>query len=144
MTNVLIQDSGFVEDDFGREIIDWEETSTPEWHGFKGYGLHVPNTVSAEELQPHFKGVSLIRIDFPNFTDGRGFSIARHLRLLGYSGRLRAFGHVIADQYTMARRCGFDEVEVDQSLATRQPLEDWQSRANWRAHNYLARMQQAV
>lgn len=143
MHKVVIQDEGFVADDFTREIIDWEATFAPEWHGFKGYGLNVPNTVSAEELTPHFKAVAMIRIQFPNFADGRGFSIARHLRLLGYKGRLRAAGHIIADQYTMARRCGFDEVEIDQSLADRQPVKDWQFRAKWRAHSYQDRLRQA-
>ncbi len=141
MANVVIQDSGFVTDDFTREIEEWENTQTPEWHGFTGYGLNVPNTVCAEDLQPYFKTAAMIRINFPNFADGRGFSIARHLRLLGYQGRLRAAGHIIADQYAMARRCGFDEVEVNQSLATRQPVEDWKFRADWRAHNYQDRLQ---
>jgi phosphoadenosine phosphosulfate reductase len=31
---------------------------------------------------------------FPGFADGRGFTIAHRLRLMGYTGRLRAHGHV--------------------------------------------------
>ncbi len=50
--------------------------------------------------------IDLIRVAFPSFADGRGFTIARRLRLMGYQGRLRAAGHVIADQYAMARRVG--------------------------------------
>jgi len=85
-------------------------------------------------------GVELIRIHFPSFADGRGFSLAQQLRLNGYQGRLRAFGHVLADQYAMARRCGFDDVEIDDDLASRQPEDQWLSRANWQAHNYQARL----
>ena len=44
---------------------------------------------------------------FPALAD-RGFTLARSLRGAGYTGRLRAAGHVIADQYTMARRSGFE------------------------------------
>jgi len=143
MDRVVIKDQGFIADDFNREIIDWETTLAPEWHGYQGYGLNLPNTVSADMVVPHFNTVAMIRIIFPDFADGRGFSLARHLRLLGYTGRLRAAGHVIADQYTMVRRCGFDEVEIDQSIALRQPVEDWQSRANWRAHDYQDRLRQA-
>ena len=84
--------------------------------------------------------IALIRIDFPAHTDGRGFTIARQLRRLGYRGRLRAAGHVIADQYAMARRSGFDEVEIDAHLARRQPEDQWLARASWQDHDYGARL----
>jgi len=81
-----------------------------------------------------------IRIDFPSFADGRGFTIARQLRLMGFTGRLRACGHVLADQYAMARRAGFDEVEIDDALATRQPESQWLARADWQRHDYQSRL----
>ena len=82
----------------------------------------------------------IIRVDFPSFADGRGFTIARRLRLMGYSGRLRAKGHVIADQYAMARRAGFDEIEIDDDLAARQPEIQWLARADWAAHDYQSHL----
>ena len=84
--------------------------------------------------------LTLIRIAFPAFSDGRAFTIARRLRMLGYLGTLRACGPVIADQYAMLRRVGFDEVEIPDSIAARQPQEDWQFRADWRAHDYQSRL----
>jgi len=87
--------------------------------------------------------VTAIRVAFPNSTDGRGFTIARQLRRAGYAGRLRAQGHVLADQYAMARRCGFDEVEIDDTLAARQPEAQWRARANWKAHDYQSRLGRA-
>ncbi|WFE73588.1 DUF934 domain-containing protein [Roseinatronobacter sp. S2] len=77
-----------------------------------------------------------IRIQFPAFSDGRGFTLAARARRMGFTGRLRAQGHVIADQYAMARRSGFDEVEISDDLAARQPEAQWLARANWRAHDY--------
>ena len=47
---------------------------------------------------------------------------------------------MISDEYDMARRCGFDEVEISDDLAARQPEGEWQFRANWQANNYQARM----
>jgi len=82
----------------------------------------------------------LIRIEFPSFADGRGFTLARLLRLRGYRGALHAFGHIISDQYAMARRSGFDAVEICETLAERQPEQDWLARANWRAHDYQSRL----
>jgi uncharacterized protein (DUF934 family) len=84
--------------------------------------------------------VALIRVRFPAFSDGRGFSHARDLRSFGYAGRLRAAGHLLADQYAMARRVGFDEVEIDETLAARQPEDQWLARADWRAHDYQSRL----
>jgi uncharacterized protein (DUF934 family) len=128
----LINDTGFVAD-------DWT-------HGFCAAGaandcraLDLPSDAQPEdvELQP---SIDMIRIDFPSAADGRGFTIARALRLRGYTGRLRAKGHLIADQYAMARRSGFDEVEVTDEIAARQPADQWQFRANWQEHNYQSRL----
>lgn len=91
-------------------------------------------------LKGRLDGIALIRVDFPGFSDGRGFTIARRLRLMGYTGVLRARGHVIADQFAMARRAGFDEVEIDDALAARQPEAHWLARANWQAHDYQSRL----
>lgn len=94
-----------------------------------------PKTVIAQLPE-----LDMIRVDFPSSADGRGFSIARQLRLHGYKGRLRARGHLLADQYAMARRAGFDDVEIDEVLAARQPEDQWLFRANWKAHDYQSRL----
>lgn len=88
-------------------------------------GVDLPNNVDAAEVLPRLAGVELVSVDFPAFNDGRGFSIARRLRALGYAGRLRAAGPVIADQFTYLLECGFDEVEVPEHVALRQPAEMW-------------------
>lgn len=93
-----------------------------------------------QEIAGLLAGRALIRITFPGFAGGRGFTLARRLRLMGYRGRLRAAGHVLADQYAMVRRCGFDEVEIDAALAARQPEDQWLRRANWLAHDYRSRL----
>lgn len=86
------------------------------------------------------QGHSAICIAFGSFADGRGFTWAKRLRMAGFSGRLRAAGHVISDQYAMARRVGFDEVEISPELARRQPQEAWVFRTDWRAHDYQNRL----
>jgi len=51
----------------------------------------------------------LIAIDFPQFTDGRGYSTARLLRERHrYAGELRAVGDVLRDQLYLLAECGFD------------------------------------
>ncbi|GHD58151.1 DUF934 domain-containing protein [Jeongeupia chitinilytica] len=53
--------------------------------------------------------LSLIAVEFPAFTDGRGFSIGRLLReRYGFTGELRAFGDVFKDTLNYLTRCGFN------------------------------------
>ena len=59
------------------------------------------------------------------FSDGRGFSIGRALRDQGYKGTLRASGALIPDQFAFALDCGFDEVEIGDAQAARQPEAQW-------------------
>lgn len=102
--------------------------------------IDLANTDDPTALAPYLDDLRLLRIDFPSFADGRGFTLGRRLRMMGYKGRLRARGHVLADQYAMARRVGFDEVEISDELAARQPEADWLARANWQAHDHQSRL----
>jgi len=136
---VLITDLGFVTDDweFGFHSLDTLPEIIPV-----PFALDIQNSFSPEILSPMFADIDLIRINFPSFSDGRGFSLARQIRLLGYVGRLRAFGPLLADQYTMLRRAGFDEVEVPREIAQRQPEPDWLARSNWQINDYQTRLRQ--
>lgn len=96
------------------------------------------DTPPAELAQ--YLDLELIAIDFPSFADGRGFTLARKLRELGYTGTLRASGRLIADQYAMARRVGFDEVQVAEDIAARQPQEQWLARADWQDWDHRSRL----
>jgi uncharacterized protein (DUF934 family) len=131
---VIVTDTGF-----GRD--DWTAPVTPLAEAGAGTtALDLPNDINPADLSGRLEGVRFVRVAFPDAGDGRGFSIARQLRLMGYRGRLRAAGHVIADQYAMARRAGFDEVEISDALAARQPEAQWLFRADWQAHDYQARL----
>ena len=141
--SVIVTDAGFGSDTFRGPLLDWDVATQAGWQPPAGYGLDLPNTVTADQLRPYFDA-ALMRISFPSFADGRGFTIARQLRLLGYGGQLRASGYVLADQYAMARRCGFDAVEIDDALAQRQPQDQWLARADWQAHDYQARLRGAA
>jgi len=96
--------------------------------------VDLPNDADPRALAGRFDAIRLIRIPFPKADDGRGFSLARRLRDLGYRGRLRAQGHVISDQFRYALDCGFDEVEIDDGHAQRQPEAHWRSDAGRRSY----------
>lgn len=102
--------------------------------------VDVAHTDAPEALMPYLADLTLIRVHTPAFNDGRAFTIARRLRALGYKGILRACGPMIVDQYPMARRVGFDQVEIPDALAARQPEAQWIARSDWQAHDYQARL----
>ncbi|MBO9519373.1 MAG: DUF934 domain-containing protein [Porphyrobacter sp.] len=59
-------------------------------------------------LAPVLDRTKLVEVDFPKFRDGRGFSSARVLREMGYTGEIKATGDVLVDLVFFMRRCGFD------------------------------------
>lgn len=133
--SVIVTDNGFSADDFDCGFVSRDEVAANDCD----YGIDLPSDTAPEALAG-LNNAAMIRIDFPSSADGRGFTLASMLRKAGYKGRLRAKGHVLSDQYAMARRAGFDEVEIDDALAARQPEEQWLFRADWHLHNYQARL----
>ena len=72
-------------------------------------GVWLPSDARPEALADAINHLTVIAVDFPKFTDGRGYSIAYNLRSrLGYEGELRAIGDVLRDQLFYMQRIGFD------------------------------------
>lgn len=132
--SVIVTDSGFNGEDWNAPIVALADLAD-----HKG-AVDLAHTDDPAALAGQLDELHLIRVAFPAFNDGRAFTIARRLRMMGYTGRLRAIGPVISDQYAMARRVGFDEVEIPEDLALRQPAEQWAFRADWKAHDYQAKL----
>ena len=85
--------------------------------------------------------LALIAIDFPAFTDGRGYSTATLLReRYGYIGELRAVGDVQRDQIFLMSRAGFttyalrNDQSVEKSLAA---FNDFSSYYQHAAHRFV-------
>ena len=91
----------------------WSGQDLPE----EGLAVEFPNDRDPADLAPWLERLALVRVAFPAMGDGRGFSIARQLRAMGYAGRLRAAGPLVADQFRVGRRVGFDEVELPDAVA---------------------------
>ncbi len=71
-------------------------------------GVHLRSDQTADQLGEDAHLLALISIDFPKFTDGRGYTTARLLRqTYGYQGELQASGDVLIDQLFYMKRCGF-------------------------------------
>ena len=144
---VIIKDGSFVEDVFqadGGGFVELDQLSLSS-HAFDSAltGIDVPNDTDPQALVGMIGSVAAIRIDFPGFSDGRGYSIARRLRQMGFNGLLRAHGHIIADQYPLALRAGFDEVEIPAELAGRQPQSQWKDAFTRISDTYQERLMRA-
>lgn len=94
-------------------------------------GIWLAGDEEPAPLAPWLAVLKLVAVDFPKFTDGRGYSIAFLLRSrLGYRGELRAIGDVLADQLFYMRRVGFDafavraDKDIHHALATLKPFSD--------------------
>lgn len=129
----LIKQGQIVEDSWQLAEPDDEAPSTfhilslQQWQALSDKSGRAVILQPGEEPAPLLEAldqIPLVAINFPVFTDGRGFSYARELRERGFSGELRACGHFIRDQLTYLQRCGFDafqmadEASLEEALAS--------------------------
>lgn len=81
--------------------------------GRANLGVWLTSDASAESVKEVLDQFAVIAVDFPKFSDGRGYSIAYQLRVYhGYRGELRAIGDVLRDQLFYMQRVGFDAFAV--------------------------------
>lgn len=132
--SVLVTDAGFQPFNAGPEPVPFVDREHHEG------SIVLASHDDPAELAFMLTALRMIHIDFPVASDGRGFTIARRLRMMGYAGHLRAQGHVLPDQYAMIRRVGFDDVLLSDELAARMTEPQWLARADWRAHDYQSQL----
>lgn len=123
----LIDRTGFIAESWPAEgvTLDIGEADLPSLN--TPVALRLEATTDVADLVPDFDKVAMMILPFASYGDGRGFSIARQLRMLGYTGKIRASGHVLVDQFRAAVRVGIDEVEISTDQAARNPEEQWKS-----------------
>lgn len=86
----------------------WKE-NRDQYAGRNDIGIWFDSHEEPEAFADVIDDLPVIAVNFPKFTDGRGYSIARLLReRYGYEGELRAVGDVLLDQLFYMKRCGFD------------------------------------
>jgi uncharacterized protein (DUF934 family) len=88
-------------------------------------GIWLAPTDEPAHAVPLLDSIELIAVQFPKFSDGRGYSTAALLRSRhGWRGELRAIGDVLRDQLFFMKRVGFDtfalraDRSVEEALAS--------------------------
>jgi phosphoadenosine phosphosulfate reductase len=86
-------------------------------------GLLIRAGDAIEDVAGDLDRFASIAVEFPKFSDGRGYTTARLAsERYHYAGELRAVGDVLMDQITLMRRCGISAFVVVHP-ATRKALE---------------------
>lgn len=93
-----------------------------------------------EDLASCLSDVTAVEIRFDSAGDGRGFSLARRLRELGYKGPIRASGSIHVDQFRHALQCGYDAVILTREAASRMPEHHWINTAGTLGSSYQSRL----
>lgn len=144
MTHHIINQNGEnITDDWGHlPLLSVDDLSSLNNDASKAFIITSDDDLDA--ILPHFKGVAHIAIDFTHFADGRGFSWARILRDEGFTGHLRAIGHIMPDQFRHAMAVGFDDIALPSDLAGRYGAEAWRDVAAFKLPDYQSRLQAKV
>lgn len=76
-------------------------------------GIRLHSNDDVNEVAGDLHHIDLIELDFPIFTDGRGFSQARMLRnQYHYDGEIRAVGNFMAEQVFYLSRVGVNAFSI--------------------------------
>jgi uncharacterized protein (DUF934 family) len=126
----LIKDGRIVSADSEVPILSLEELNQGAASDGSAVGVVLEADQPPSTIEPALSSLALVAIKFPVFSDGRGFSYARELRDRGFTGEIRATGHIIRDQLYFLSRCGFnafefdDDVDLEQALASLDDFSD--------------------
>lgn len=121
----LIKDGKWINNDLWQiiedeqDVQDYSIVSLTRWQEHKEslqalaedgkLGVWLDSHESPDLLDDECHLFALIAVNFPVFTDGRGYSTARLLRQRHfYKGELRAVGDVLIDQLYLLQRIGFN------------------------------------
>ncbi|MEN8261229.1 MAG: DUF934 domain-containing protein [Pseudomonadota bacterium] len=86
-------------------------------------GIRLSPEDPIEDVASDLENFQLVALEFPAFTDGRGFSQARLLRdRYAYSGEIRAIGDFMVDQVFYLSRVGVNAFELPTTEALEKAL----------------------
>ncbi len=114
----IIKDDAVVEDSWRGRLLDLESYNEAVADGTAPadtLAVQLEPDQPPSELTGDLNLIPMVAINFPVFTDGRGFSYARELRQRGYTGELRAVGHFMRDQLGYLARCGFNAFDFEEN-----------------------------
>ncbi|KPQ06389.1 MAG: hypothetical protein HLUCCA12_10385 [Rhodobacteraceae bacterium HLUCCA12] len=132
---ILVTDTGFQADDWIHGFVPLAAASPHSGCAGTPLAIDLGNPACTPEdwarLKRFLPRTALVRIRLRHIGDTAGFDLATSMRRAGFDGRIRAHGAVLAAHYTLARRAGFTEIELQPHQAQRQPCEHWHNDTGW-------------
>ena len=119
--SVVVTDQGFAGDSVKESVCD------------------IDTTTRVEALKDCLTQIR-VHIHADNFSDGRIFTLARQLRLIGFTGVIRGVCDLLPDQFGMALHAGMDEVQISSQHAARCDEPAWLARRDWSVNSYQQRL----
>ena len=105
-------------------------TAVPDDHAIE-HALHVGDAASRDQIMP-LLDQRAVRLKVDGFSDGRGFSVARQLRLHGFTGVIEVIGDLLPDQLPMAAAAGVDSILILAEHAERCEEGQWRRKSGHR------------
>ena len=94
-------------------VSEIEKALTHKANNQQPVGIWFDSDEEPEQYEEALASFEVIAVNFPVFTDGRGYSIAWLIReRFGFQGELRAIGDVLIDQLFYMKRCGFNSFDL--------------------------------
>ena len=90
--------------------------------------LSVGNVASHDQIT-QLLDQTTVRLTVDGFADGRGFSVARQLRLQGFDGVIELLGDLLPDQLPMAVASGIDAILIQAEHAERCEESQWRQKS---------------
>jgi len=90
--------------------------------------LHVGDVASDDRII-QLLDQRAVRLKVDGFSDGRGFSVARQLRLNGFEGVIEVIGDLLPDQLPMAAAAGVDTILIRAEHAERCEEAQWRRKS---------------
>ena len=110
---LLIKNGSVQEDGWQGPLLSLEALNEQAAASTTGLAVQLEPDQPPSAIEADLNRIDMVAVNFPVFTDGRGFSYARELRELGFTGEIRAVGHFIRDQLHYLQRCGFTAFQFD-------------------------------
>jgi uncharacterized protein (DUF934 family) len=85
--------------------------------------------VSSPEQIVQLLSQDTVSLQVDGFADGRGFSVARQLRLQGFSGAIEVIGDLLPDQLPMAVASGISAILIRAEHAERCDETQWRQKS---------------
>lgn len=85
--------------------------------------------VSSPEQISQLLSQETVSLQLDGFADGRGFSVARQLRLQGFSGAIDVIGDLLPDQLPMAVASGINAILIRTEHAERCGEAQWRRKS---------------